>query len=316
VTGKDYDISFKWLILDPWTGKEIGRRNPEGDPSQGLVNLVPVIFERHRSMALGGTGVWVLGIVSLIWTLDCFTGFYLTLPVAIENFWRRWKPSWLMKWLASFFRVNFDLHQASGLWLWPMLFVFAWSSVMLDLIPVYDWVTGALFDYPSPMDEFMSWPPHPDEQPPKLDWRAAQATGARLMEEQALSHGFTCKQATGRAYLRGGIGVYTYSGLSSLDVLRGGDTAVFFRRRHWRTPETEFADRPAQWPYGEPLAQGAAFRRCLRIARLPHFRLRAGARDHHAVGDRRLHWKKRRARRFSALHRGEAAAARATLAGS
>ena len=31
-----------------------------------------------------------------------------------------------------------DLHRAGGLWLWAMLFVFAWSSVAFNLTPAYD----------------------------------------------------------------------------------------------------------------------------------------------------------------------------------
>jgi hypothetical protein len=57
---------------------------------------MPFVYDLHMYLALGGTGAWVLGVV--IWTLDCFVGFYLTLPVAIAQFWRRWRPSWLIKW--------------------------------------------------------------------------------------------------------------------------------------------------------------------------------------------------------------------------
>ncbi|MEQ1911969.1 MAG: PepSY domain-containing protein [Vicinamibacterales bacterium] len=37
-----------------------------------------------------------------------------------------------------------------GLWLWPIIFVFAWSSVMFNLrFPVYDYVMRSVFDYES-----------------------------------------------------------------------------------------------------------------------------------------------------------------------
>ncbi|WP_348273260.1 PepSY domain-containing protein [Methylocapsa sp. D3K7] len=82
------------------------------------------------------------------------------------------------------FRVNFDLHRASGLWLWAMLFIFAWSSVMMDIRPVYDWVTQRLFDYQSPDEEYMMPSPRAGG-PPHLDWRAAHAAGERTLQEQA-----------------------------------------------------------------------------------------------------------------------------------
>jgi uncharacterized iron-regulated membrane protein len=86
--------------------------------------------------------------VALIWTLDCFVGFFLTLPVGNrrrsmvgtgriqpdevfrsdrirKGFWSCWKPAWQLKLGAGGHRVNYDLHRAAGLWLWAMLFVTA-----------------------------------------------------------------------------------------------------------------------------------------------------------------------------------------------
>lgn len=270
---------------------------------------MPFIYELHRSLALAAPGAMALGVVSFIWTLDCFVGFYLTLPVAIAGFWRRWKPSWLIKWPAGFFRLNFDLHRASGLWLWPMLFIFAWSSVMLDLDPVYDWVTGALFDYPSPMDELMSMPPHSAEQPPKLDWHAAQAIGERLMAEQATIHGFTFKRPNSMAYIRD-FGVYTYGGQSSLDVGGGYNTDVTF---DGDTGVLRSLDLPTGQHSGITVSTwlralhfgdvfgSLAYRVFICVLGLLITLL--------SVTGVYIWWKKRRARKFSAAHRGETTAA-------
>lgn len=113
-TGKPYELGFNNFFVDPWTGKELGRRNYD-DFSQGWISLMPFIFDLHWELALGTPGMWILGVVALIWTIDCFVGFYLTLPVAITEFWQRWRPSWLIKQRACFFRLNFDLHRAGGL---------------------------------------------------------------------------------------------------------------------------------------------------------------------------------------------------------
>ncbi len=48
--------------------------------TEGWHNLMPFIYKLHYSLALGSFGIWVLGICALIWTLDCFVEFYLTLP--------------------------------------------------------------------------------------------------------------------------------------------------------------------------------------------------------------------------------------------
>lgn len=226
-TGRPYVLGFDQLFLDPWTGDELGRRT-RGDISQGWLNLMPFILKLHYALALNTTGAWVLGIVALAWTIDCFLAFYLTLPVAIAGFWERWKPAWLIKRRAGAFRLNFDLHRAGGLWVWPVLFIFAWSSVMFNLRPVYDWVTSAVLDYEAPaLHVHGAATPYPIKTP-RFDWRAAQATGQRLMAEQALNHGFAVEQTQGLRYSLES-GMFTYSVRSSVDVTEraGGSSVVF-----------------------------------------------------------------------------------------
>ena len=190
-TGRLYDLGLKRLYLNPWTGQELARLKP-GEREPDAITFT--IIQLHSALCLGSGGYWAMGIVALVWTIDCFVGFYLTLPASIERFWQRWKQAWQVKWRASAFRVNFDLHRASGLWLWPALFVFAWSSVMLNLPAVYNRVTGAIFDYQRPAAESMSMSPPGEEHPPRLDFRAALLTAQRLMTEQAASHGFSVKR--------------------------------------------------------------------------------------------------------------------------
>jgi uncharacterized iron-regulated membrane protein len=228
-TGRPYELGFTQFYVDPWTGEELGRRR-RGDLSQGLINVMPFIYLLHFALAIGRLGEWVLGIVSLIWTLDCFVGFYLTLPPSRAGFWRHWKPAWLIKNGASPYRLTVDLHRAGGLWLWPVLFIFAWSSVMFDLRPVYELTTQAVFDYVSPRSVFASLPRRANETP-KLDWRAAQATGRRLMSEQAVQHNFAVREPLGLGYSLAS-GAYHYEVRGSLDVFerapKGGSTSIFF----------------------------------------------------------------------------------------
>ena len=225
-TGQPCKLGFNQLLVDPWTGAELGRRN-FGDLSQGRINLLPFIYQLHSDLKLGSAGYWTLGGVAVLWTVDCFVGFYLTLPVAIDRFWQRWRASWLVKRRAGFYSFNFLWHRASGLWLWAMLLIFAWSSVMLNCYPVYDRVTGAVFDYTWATGQSKATATREGDHPPKLDWCAAQDVGTRLMAEQAALHGFTVERAEALAFVPVE-GAYYYSAKTSRDVSDEIGTAVVF----------------------------------------------------------------------------------------
>lgn len=219
------EIGYDHLVLDPYTGAELGRiRN--GKILNGGNNLMLFLYDLHTSLTLRSFGGWVLGVIALIWTLDSFVGFYLTLPRGSERFWRRWKLAWMVKWRASAFRVNFDLHRAAGLWFWLLIFAFAWSSVMLTLHSVYDRATGFLFDYESDDALIAAALPQPKESP-RLSWSDAQAVGQRLIAEQATVHHFTVTRPWGLAYIPQ-FGVYSYDVRASNDIRgHGWDTGVW-----------------------------------------------------------------------------------------
>jgi len=229
-THAPYDLGFTELFLDPFTGAELGRRR-NADLSEGLVNLMPFIYDLHWRLLLGDLGQLTLGIVALAWTIDCFVGFYLTLPHTTTAFWRRWKPAWLIKRNAGFYRLNFDLHRAAGLWFWALLFVFAWSSVMMDMRrPIYEWVMGSLFDFTSRIDDYDKLPERKTDNP-KLDWRAAESAGRRLLAEQGEKLGFTIGQPFSLAYDRPH-NVYFYDARADGDIVDRerwlGGTSVTF----------------------------------------------------------------------------------------
>lgn len=236
-TGQPYALDYDQLILDPYTGRELGRRT-WGAIAEGLHNLMPFIYKLHYSLVLDAAGVWVLGVTALAWTLDSFVGFYLTLPPPRgeeaypggeprRSFRQRWSQAWRVKWRASAYRVNFDLHRAGGLWLWAALLVFAWSSVSMNLgdtvyVPVTRWV----FEYHEP---WLDLPVR--EQPlaqPRLGWREAQRAGQELMARAAAEHGFTVERPISLSLDRER-GVYNYVVRGSRDIQDyGGQTRVLF----------------------------------------------------------------------------------------
>jgi uncharacterized iron-regulated membrane protein len=234
-------------FVDPYTGRLLGSRR-WGDITQGTKNLMPFAYKLHYSLALGEVGSLLFGIVALLWTLDCFVGAYLTFPAATKaaatsagaaGWWRRWFQSWRVR-TGSLFKLTFTWHRASGLWVWALLFVFAWSAVGLNLRPVYHPVMKATLG----MDEWAHQTLPKRDRPletPRLDWRAAHARGKQLMDAEAAARGL---EVRGEERLRYDAvkGVYQYRAASSLDVSgRHGGTSVYFdgdtgERRGFQAP--------------------------------------------------------------------------------
>jgi len=158
-TGKLYTPGFNQIFLDPITGKEMGKREWGAVWPLSSENFVSFLYKLHYSLHLPemfGTdrwGIWLLGIIAIVWVIDCFVGFYLTLPpkhkkkpattpmqhnkhIALSRhpgFWTRWKKAWGLRVHAGSFKLNYDIHRAFGLWTWVLLLVVAFSAVSLNL---------------------------------------------------------------------------------------------------------------------------------------------------------------------------------------
>lgn len=236
-TGTVGEWSSDWdqLFVNPYTGAVQGTRK-WGDISQGSVNLMPFVYRLHYSMALGDWGVFAFGIAALIWTIDSFVGFYLTLPVSIRrsvrtapaggpSWWRRWRPSWSVRRGVSAYKVSFDLHRAGGLWIWPMLLVFAWSSVAFNLSTVYAPVMTAFGA--EDIREGISALAKPMPVPP-MAIEGARTRGAVLAAQEMKRLGLTAGAAAS-LYYDASTGIYSYSFSSGRDFTNdGGRSSVLF----------------------------------------------------------------------------------------
>lgn len=229
--------SEKWdeIFVDPYTSATLGHRQ-WGDIGEGMINLMPFLYRLHYSLALGDYGLLAFGIAALIWTLDCFVGFYLTLPIRqrrrepqrlAQSWWSRWRPAWLVRWRGGRHKLSFDLHRAGGLWLWPLLLVFAWSGVSFNLTQVYDPVMK-LFGYER-LQEGIVPPPAP-RLAPRLDFEAAVVVGVRLARQETARLGLTVDPSREAAlFHRPDAGVYVYVFSSSADFrTHGGRSLAIF----------------------------------------------------------------------------------------
>ena len=205
------------IALDPSSGRIVGARR-HGDLRQGLINLMPFIYDVHESLALGAAGTLVLGIVALLWTIDCFVGAYLTFPArAVPRrsggaFLKRWAPAWMVR-RASGFKLLYDLHRAGGLW--PASF---------NLSQVYEPVTNALL---GTENSKVSVAPSDRAGHAVLGWREAHSRGQVLMAQVGARLGFRVISERLMFY-DPGTRTYAYRVLSSKDFGALGNTQIRF----------------------------------------------------------------------------------------
>jgi uncharacterized iron-regulated membrane protein len=230
-------------FVDPYTGAVLGSR-AWGDLSQGRKNIVPFIYRLHDNLALGEMGHVLFGIVAVLWTLDCFVGAYLTFPIrspkkqeiqskrmlglASPGRWLgRWSRAWLLK-VSKLASLVFTWHRASGLWVWGMLLMFAWSGVALTFYgEVYKPVMSAFVS----MDEsgFEAVQANKKDRPiPALTWSEALIRGQTLLSEQAEQEGFEVIEPERLRYFEH-LGHFQYRAKSSLDIMTHyAQTGVWF----------------------------------------------------------------------------------------
>lgn len=156
VTGAAYPLAQDELFLDPVSGAIQGARSSDAC-CLGRRALIPFLYRVHYTLGLGRTGVWIMGIVAIVWSIDCVVGLLLTLPGKSSPWqlttWRRWGLAWRIGSLRRGIRLTFDLHRAVSLWLWIVLLGVAVSGVSLTLDtqvfrPVVAWLLPVTSDPP------------------------------------------------------------------------------------------------------------------------------------------------------------------------
>ena len=184
-TGDPYEPGYNQVFIDPASGAELGRRDWGAVWPITRANLVSFLYVLHYSLhipTIAGIplwGVWLLGIVALAWTIDCFVGLYLTLPsrwttrpsrpralawLPDRGWGERWQPAWKIKTGGNTYRLAVDLHRAGALWTWGILLLIAFTGFSLNLyselfypiLSTVSEVTPSPFDLREPTD-----PRHP-----------------------------------------------------------------------------------------------------------------------------------------------------------
>lgn len=188
-------VTFNQVFVDPVTGHELGKREWGAVWPIDRTNAVSFLYKLHYSLHLPEMwgidrwGIWLMGVVAIIWLIDSFVGFYLTLPKSVSrphtklhkaqsmraanqaSVWQRWWPAWKMRWNSSKHKRYFDMHRAFGLWTWILLIILAFSAMALNLrrevfMPV---MQSAFTLTPTPAD-LRPRLPVSQQLPPKLDF--------------------------------------------------------------------------------------------------------------------------------------------------
>lgn len=229
-TGEPFELGYDEVFADPYTGKRLGERSI-GHFSLQPEDLVGQIFYLHYAFVLpAALGMLLFGVLALVLAVESLVGFYLTFPLGsgarkgsfgsrFKAFFRRWKPSWKIKWAAQSTRLFFDTHRAFGLWLWMALLLFAVTGFALNLPGYYARVLSSFSGYA----HFQEFPPTPAlDKPlldPSVDWYQALGLGQRYMLEQARAQGFQVGKPAALEYRRD-LGVYFYLAHTSRDLRR------------------------------------------------------------------------------------------------
>lgn len=214
------------VFVDPYTGRILGERM-WGDIGQGRKNLMPFIYRLHYALALDGPGLFIFGVVALLWSVDCFIGAWLTLPPRragpLPSWWRRWRSSWKLRG-GSAYKFSFNLHRAGGLWTWALLFMLAWSSVAFNLPQVYEPAMRSLFAHQRGMEAFPRLPA--PKMAPDIGWEQALPAARGLMAGQARALGLQVEAEKSLLY-DPARGIYRYDVRTSRDIRhRGGHTRL------------------------------------------------------------------------------------------
>lgn len=145
-TGQLFSPGYNQVFIDPATGEELGRREWGAVWPVTRENFVSFLYVLHFSLhipefwGIDRWGIWLLGVIAILWTIDCFTGVYLTFPASRKSdsrtrpsWWQRWKPAWRVRRNAGAYKLNYDLHRAGSLWPWLLLLILAFTAFSLNL---------------------------------------------------------------------------------------------------------------------------------------------------------------------------------------
>ena len=115
------------VFLDPATGAIQGARSTV-TPGLTRPEFMHWLRRFHYTLAMKRSGMLLMGGVAIAWLMNSLVGMVLTVPSGANRLRR-----WLRTWKVRRQQLNYDLHRATSLWLWPALIVLSSTSIYLNL---------------------------------------------------------------------------------------------------------------------------------------------------------------------------------------
>ena len=105
-------------LFDPYTGKDVGRSKPYS------ISVLAWLSDLHTNLLAGRSGRFYNGLLSIAVTLLCISGLVIWWPGIM-----RWRRSLLIDWRANWKRLNWDLHNAVGIWMFAFVFIWGFTGI-------------------------------------------------------------------------------------------------------------------------------------------------------------------------------------------
>lgn len=123
-TGADGQPMPVQAFSDPRDGRLLGWRDER--IALDRHHLMPTIYRLHTELLLHDTGVWLLGLLALLWMLDHVAGAVLAIPRIAGAL-----SAWRIAGRGLNLRRLYDLHRAPSLWLLPLTLMLAVTGLCL-----------------------------------------------------------------------------------------------------------------------------------------------------------------------------------------
>ncbi len=123
------DETDEWQVhVNPYTAQVLGTHLIKKAEDMFPSALIPFVFRLHFALLSGEIGGIIVGIMGVILLFSVLTGLIVWWPLT-----GNWRRVLTIKPRASAERFNHDLHQTSGFYTFPVLFVVLLSGVYMNL---------------------------------------------------------------------------------------------------------------------------------------------------------------------------------------